>query len=213
MWEQTVPALFGLALAGGILCGVIWDILKIIRIFFGMSDFPDINGKYRKKTDFVFLLLQDIFFCMMFGCVLSVVMYYGNEGRLRALAPTGMLLGFWAYRQTFGALVIIIAEKTISLLRKVGRKILVFFRKLASKIKLACIKTRDKIKKKLPKRVATTNKEAVEIERNQNCKVIGDKGRGKRAFYKSQPHSSRQRKRIARQSKQKRKLGAGEISA
>ena len=213
MWEQTVPALFGLALTGGILCGVFWDISKIIRIFLGISDFPDINGKYKKRIDFVFLFVQDVFFCMIFGCVLCVVMYYGNEGRLRALAPVGMLLGFWAYRQTLGALVIMTAEKAFSILRKAGRKILVLFRNFASKIKLACIKTRDKIKEKLPNKVATNNKEAVEIEKNQNCKVVGDKGRGKRAFYKSQPHSPRQRKRSARQSERKRKLGSGEVGA
>ena len=184
MWEQTVPVLFALSLAGGILCGVVWDAFKITRIFLGISDFPEANGRYKKRRDFVFLFLQDLLFCIIFGCVLSVGMYYGNEGRLRAFAPVGMLLGFWAYRRTLGALVIMVAEKSASLLRKVSRKIFVLLRGCASKTKRACIKAKYKIKEKMPKRVSA-NKEAVEIEKNQNCKVIGDKGCGKRAFYKS----------------------------
>ena len=161
MWEQTVPALFCLSLAGGIVCGLVWDFLEIQRIAFGIVDFADEMGKYKRKSNFAFLFLHDVLFCVIFGCVIAVVMYYGNEGRMRILSPIGMLVGFWAYRRTLGARVIMGAEKLISLIRRAFRRIFAFVGKLATKLKRFVGKAVNIIKKKLPTRAARKNKEAV----------------------------------------------------
>lgn len=161
MWEQTVPALFCLSLVGGVLCGIVWDVLKIQRIAFGVVDFVDELGKYKKKSHFALLFLHDVFFCVVFGCVLAVVMYYGNEGRLRILSPVGMLVGFWAYRRTLGALVIMGVERFILLLRRAFHRIFAFVGRLAVKLKSILGKTITKIKEKTPVRAAKKNKEAV----------------------------------------------------
>ena len=160
MWKQTVPALFGLSLAGGILCGILWDILKVQRIILGVVDFADEMGKYKKKSHFALLFLQDIFFCVIFGCVLAVVMYYGNEGRMRILSPVGMLVGFWAYRRTLGALVIMSTERIVCFLHRAFRRVFALVGKLTVKLKNILGKIITKIKK-LPTRAVRKNKEAV----------------------------------------------------
>ena len=150
-----------MSLAGGIVCGLVWDFLKIQRIAFGIVDFADEMGRYKRKSHFAFLFLHDVLFCVTFGCVLAVVMYYGNEGRMRILSPVGMLAGFWAYRRTLGALVIMGAERLISLLRRAFYRIFAFVGRLAAKLKSFIGKIINIIKKKLPTRAAKKNKEAV----------------------------------------------------
>lgn len=169
MWNQTVVHLLALSLAGGIVCGALWDIFKIPRIIFGIPEAP--RGKIFHVCA---VFLQDVVFCLSCACVTLAVTYYGNDGNLRGVAVVGEILGFAAYRVTLGAL----ATAAVTKLRGFALRI---FKGLVTSLK----KLRGKIKPP-EKKISKRNK----IGKHQNCKVINDKRLCERALHKGQSHSS-----------------------
>lgn len=152
MWTQTIVQLVALSLAGGIVCGILWDFHKVPRIFLGISETPKWN-----KPCFFIVFAQDVLFCLACGCVALAVLYYGNEGNLRGIALLGMIAGFAAYRVSIGTLVCVFTKKLREFAARVRNKII-----LLIKSKDGCENTEKKLKR-------------IKIGKHQNCKVIGDK--------------------------------------
>ncbi len=48
--------------------------------------------------------LQDVLFCLVAGFVITVILFYYNDGRLRGFSLIAMLMGYLAYRYSLGKL-------------------------------------------------------------------------------------------------------------
>ena len=170
MWTQTIVRLLAVSFVGGVLCGAVWDLLKISRMIFGISE-----AQSKKAVHIAVIFVQDVTFCIICACVTLVALYYGNEGEMRGIALGGEACGFFVYRATLGAFIFAVISRCIELCRKIF----------------------DRVKKRwerLPKvKISKRNK----IGKHQNCKVVGDKRMRKAAFHKSEPRASRQRKKSA----------------
>ena len=180
MWQQTIVKLMAFSVVGGAVCGVFGDFLEILRIAFLVD-----SSKKFPKTHRVTLFFHDLLFGLFCGCTASVILYYGNEGRFRIFSIFGAAAGFAAYKVSVSVLLIAVVKKLVGFLHKA-------IHKSKSFLKTKFIRIKHKLKERKEK-----NKEAVKIERNQNCKLVGDKGRGKRAFHKSQPRTAVKRKKSA----------------
>ena len=130
MWTQTVVRLLALSLSGGILCGALWDLFKIPRIVFGISESISAN-----KLHAVIVFVQDLLFCLLCGLVAIIVLYYGNEGNIRGIALVGMSVSFAAYRFTFGALTELCVKKLCGIVSKAGAKLLDMYKRFVSILK------------------------------------------------------------------------------
>ncbi len=51
-----------------------------------------------RKVKTVLQMLQDVIFCLAVGLVLMVLLFYYNEGRIRAFSVLALFLGFFLYR-------------------------------------------------------------------------------------------------------------------
>ena len=166
---ELAAALF----AGGILCGALWELSIIQRILLGIGERAEFPAKKRELSVFVFVLVQDVSFFVAAACVIAVAFYYGNNGNFRIVGLLFAAFGAVAYVKTVGRLTEKVAIKT--------RKFFVnFWDRSVRAIKRIIEKFRNK---KLPK-AERKNKEAIEIGKHQNCKIVGNKGGGKRAFHK-----------------------------
>lgn len=54
--------------------------------------------------------VRDVLFCFAAGFFITVILFYYNEGRLRAFSVMAVILGFWLYRHSLGILFGRIAE-------------------------------------------------------------------------------------------------------
>ncbi len=64
--------------------------------------------------------VRDVLFCFVAGFFITVILFYYNEGRLRAFSVMAVIFGFWLYRHSFGILFGRIAEP---LSAKIGKGI------------------------------------------------------------------------------------------
>ena len=129
--EINPTSLFRLLLASlifGAIMGVLYDCIRIQRVLFGISRYTDAANtpifcpklwKPREKRipekarDFFkhgVLVLQDMVFCLTVGVLLSVLLFYRNNGEFRGFVLIGVVLGFSAYYFTVGKLVIRVSE-------------------------------------------------------------------------------------------------------
>ena len=180
MWQQTIVKLIAMSVACGVVCGVLWDFFKILRIAFSTNDGPSCRGAH-----FVIVFFQDVVFCILSGCLFSVMLYYGNEGRFRSFAALGAISGFAAYRVSFGVLIVGLSKKLFLCLHK-----------LTAKIKGFLSRTLKRIKQLLKKRIIKI-KEAFKIGKHQNCKLVDGKKRSEGAFHKGKSHIAAKRKKSA----------------
>ena len=180
MWQQTVVKLIAMSVACGLACGVLWDFFKVLRIAFSIKDGPNCKGAH-----FVIVFFEDVVFCILSGCLVSVMLYYGNEGRFRSFAVFGTVLGFAAYRVSIGALIIGVSKKLFLHLHKLMAKVKGF---LSTKLR--------RIRQLLKERIIKI-KEAFKIGKHQNCKLVDGKKRGEGAFHKGKSHIAAKHKKSA----------------
>lgn len=91
-----------LSLASGFLLGLGRDLLLfagrfLTRLFSKLS-----AGKKRTYTMIQFV--QDLLFCTVIGCILTVILFYYSEGRFRFFAVMVLVVGFVLYRHSIGLL-------------------------------------------------------------------------------------------------------------
>ena len=59
------------------------------------------------------MFFEDILFFLVAGCVISVLIYYTNDGVFRLMALFGVMCGFFAYYFTVGKIVILLSDVII----------------------------------------------------------------------------------------------------
>lgn len=129
-----LSALLFFSLLFGIILGVINDINRIIRVFFGVkySDkkFNKIRAlaekreKIKKKRISVKLLnllifIQDFLLMMSLGCGIVILNYYFNDGRFRLFSLICAVVGFLLYYFTIGKIMMLISEPITLILKLV----------------------------------------------------------------------------------------------
>ncbi len=114
--------------------GVLYDCIRIQRVLLGISRYTKAEnvpvfcpsflkmrkkraGKGKKIAKFVCLVLQDILFCLSVGILLSILLFYRNDGVFRGFVLIGAAVGFAAYYFTVGRLVIGASEYIVFALR------------------------------------------------------------------------------------------------
>lgn len=117
MWVDTMSRLLSFSAAGGVLCGVVWDILLFARILLGVSEAPQ-----KINLSFFVLFVQDVFACLCFGCITLAVLYYGNEGNLRVAALVAQVIGFVAYKTTLGVVLLKVIKRVRSFAVRIWEK-------------------------------------------------------------------------------------------
>lgn len=122
------------SLTVGLLVGMIYDVIRILRVALGISRYTAaasapafrprfLKPKEKKKAghsrvfSFLFLAIFDFFFCVIVGILLSVLLFYRNDGEFRGFVIVGVAVGFFVYYQTVGKLVIRGSEYVIFALR------------------------------------------------------------------------------------------------
>ena len=129
MWAQTLPQLMALSLMGGILCGALWDVLKLPAVLL-------LGENQKGKAIFIISeFVSDFVFCITCGCVFLVALYYGNSGNLRGAAVLCMAAGFAAYRVSFGKLTRAVALKIRMTTIRVWQKLLLLIKKVVKTVK------------------------------------------------------------------------------
>ena len=130
----------------GIVCGIglglVWDVIRITRVLLGVNypsrgvgrlyacSLPLLGKKVSRPsaTEMLWqrilrgaaILTEDFFFGILWGIVMTLLIYFTNDGIPRAMAPVGMLSGFLLYYHTVGRLVLLTMEGIIFVLRAAG---------------------------------------------------------------------------------------------
>lgn len=118
----------------GVISGVGWDILKALRKLFGMSKFSTLSVDRRFKNPLkcfkmlpdrvrnilsvVFLTLGDIFFCVLCGIVISILMFYNNHGEFRWFVAAAFIIGLLVYKYTVEAPVVVILDFVVFIIKE-----------------------------------------------------------------------------------------------
>ncbi len=107
--------MFVYAALAGFGLGAVYDVLRLLRILCGESIPPrsmcesglSVTGM-PKRTVLLHILLfaEDVLFAVVVSVTLLLLLYYTNDGQLRAPAVIGMACGFFVYYHTVGRLVI-----------------------------------------------------------------------------------------------------------
>ena len=114
MWSENILRLIAMMALGGVLCGSLWDLFSVPRVILGIPEAPKL-----KSLSFFVVLVQDIIFCLLCACVTLVALYYGNEGKPRAIAVLVQVACFAFYRATLGKLVANTAKRTRAVLARI----------------------------------------------------------------------------------------------
>lgn len=143
---QSMSALSAMtlyALILGIAFGALYDVIRISRVFLGVSyggrsasylyekEYPLIGklekgqGKLKKGFLTTAVIFGDIIYFTVCGAIFTVFIYYTNDGIFRFSALAAVFFGFFAYYMTFGRLVIAFAE-IICIFLKIITKIFLF---------------------------------------------------------------------------------------
>ncbi len=91
-----------LSLGSGFSLGLGRDLLlfvgRVLLKLFSKSDTA------KKHVHTIIQLVQDLFFCLVVGCVLTVILFYYSEGKIRVFAVMALFLGFFLYCKSIGEL-------------------------------------------------------------------------------------------------------------
>lgn len=94
--------LLAVSLAAGFALGLWRDLLLFIgRV---LRELFLTRLRLQKVAHLLLEAAQDLGFCLLVGFVLSVILFYYNEGRIRFFAVMALLLGFLLYRGSVGRL-------------------------------------------------------------------------------------------------------------
>ena len=101
------------AFVTGIGVGVIYDLLRALRILTGLDQKQGNTLLYS-----VSLFVEDFLLAVMATIALILLCYYTNDGLLRSPAVWGMAGGFFVYVQTLGRLTVKVEKALSRLLRR-----------------------------------------------------------------------------------------------
>lgn len=125
------------SLAFGVVCGVVNDVNRTVRVLFGVKYLSGrFDRLYKIKLPIIrrslgeikesrlkrvllptVIFLQDVFLFLFAGCGVAVINYYFNSGRIRIYTPIAVLCGFLAYYFTVGKLVLYFSELLAFIIR------------------------------------------------------------------------------------------------
>ena len=108
------------ALATGIFVGMVYDLLRALRILTGLDQRQGSTPLYR-----VSLFVGDVILAVTAAVALILLCYYTNDGLLRGLAVWGMAGGFFVYVQTLGRLTLKVEKVLARLVRRLISLVLV----------------------------------------------------------------------------------------
>ena len=128
--QRTLALMFVYAVLTGFCLGPVYDGLRILRMALGDSTAAE--GSVRRKGSTpetrepvrrpllltVLLFAEDLVFMLVASVALILLVYYTNDGQLRAPAPVGMACGFFAYIHTVSRWVLRLAEAILGLVRR-----------------------------------------------------------------------------------------------
>ena len=136
------------------------QVLSSLRL---ISFYEDQRKKtFNKKSELLFIFVEDILYSVIV-CIFTLILVYGfNYGKIRLFSVVGMIFGFYAWRFTFGRLVIYICEYLIYLITVLLFYVLFPFSFLIRKIKKVIYKFTNLLYNKLV-RVFTNNKHDDEL--------------------------------------------------
>ncbi len=141
-------AIFGASLGMGFILGVIYDVIRALRL-----------SVTRSK---IVLVICDILYFVLFGVISFLFILALNKGEIRFYIIFGELIGAFFYYVSFGLAVIKITNKLVSLLRRLYA--------LAFKVIFAPFRLLKKafsgIFKKLTKVFKKTEKKSEKIQKN-----------------------------------------------
>ena len=125
----------------GAALGLLYDGMRLIRIFFGehfssvANRFRDVKlplihmseeRKKRSRLLSVLIFAEDFIFCLVAAVAMILLFYQINNGKLRAWAFPMAGVGFYLYRITVGRLVMLCSE-TVAFLLEAAFRYLCFF--------------------------------------------------------------------------------------
>ena len=122
--QRLLCFLFLASFAFGILLGLFYDFLYLLRFFIFQP-----SGRKTTAADLrnvrlgmpvrIFLFFEDLIFILCGGTGLLLLVYLINDGVFRLWGPGGMLAGFYVYRVTVSSWMTKICEHLISLLWRI----------------------------------------------------------------------------------------------
>lgn len=139
--QRLLGMLFVWAVALGFMLGVVYDVLRITHILCGVHYVKRFSQDERQVADMdlmsvalrrprkrvlhtmrsVLIFTEDLLFGLVCGVSLVILLYYTNDGQLRALALFGMACGFFVYHQTLGRLIMLFSEVIVLAVRRFVR--------------------------------------------------------------------------------------------
>lgn len=132
---------FLLSLGFGLLVGVLYDLLRVIRLCFTKS----------KTAIFIF----DVIFVFIASISSFLFMLTVTDGQLRAFIVLGELLGFFIYYFSFGIIAVKFTTKTADKIKSLFKRIFTFIfapvRKLFTKISTKTAVFIEKLRKNVQK--------------------------------------------------------------
>lgn len=123
--QSALARLYLLALLLGAFLGVVYDLLRMTRIFLGahchrgvarklsalsLPWLPKSAAKGERKMLGTVTFFEDFFFAVFAGVSLILLLYEANNGKFRVLAVLCVLLGGFLYRMTLGRAVLPLLE-------------------------------------------------------------------------------------------------------
>lgn len=213
--QWGLSALYLYALILGIFLGVIYDGLRITRVFLGVRYSRRAAKRLeslrlpllppRKKSGEsrflgVIVFFEDLLFCLFAGIALILLFYAVNNGKIRGLAFLACGAGFLAYRVTVGRIVMLFSQVIAFAVECIARYALFFLsypfvfaaRKMRNAGKKAYHAATER--KRIQKRRRFTEKETARLARNACGMIAEEKPIQKRP---------RKGKRIAKSAKSK----------
>lgn len=144
MMEQSLSLL--LSLFFGVLCGALYDVLRILRVLHGVKYGTGVSahlrerrlpllphtftakkiGKNREALQKTLIFFGDLFYAVTVGLLFCVFVYWQNDGSFRFYLLVGAAVGASLYLATVGRLVIASAETIAACLRIVFLYLLFF---------------------------------------------------------------------------------------
>lgn len=134
---STQTRSFLLSLGFGLIIGILYDVLRVVRILLSFSKIATY------VTDFLFSVLSAV---MTFLFCLSV-----TNGEVRLYIILGEFIGFSVFYLSFGTVAVKFSEKTVKKIFNVFRKFFRFifspFIKIFTVVSIKCTKLRKKVQK------------------------------------------------------------------
>ena len=117
--QGALLAMLAWSSATGFCLGVVYDLLRVLRIFLGLDQKQGNTPLFR-----VVFFVEDVLMAVTATVALILLCYYTNDGLLRAPAVWGMAGGFFVYMQTVGRLTVRIERALSRLLGSLLRPVL-----------------------------------------------------------------------------------------